>query len=71
MDDYEILASQAIAQHTKSVREWLAAPFHERGYYWECIVAAWRVALDYRVTDQCVAASTNLLRVNGKVKGIR
>ena len=71
MSESDIYASQAIGEHTLCVREWLAAPFHERGYYWTRIEAAWREVRAWGVTSQCSTAATNLLRFNGKLKGIK
>ena len=62
----EILAQRA---HTLAVHQWLAAPMHERGYYWGRVEAAWREARTYGVTSQCHTASSGLLRLNGKLKG--
>lgn len=71
MTESHIAASQAIAEHTLCVREWLAAPLHERGYYWGRIEAAWREARAFGVKSECHTAAANLLRFNGKLKGIK
>lgn len=62
---------QAQLEHTLAVREWLAAPFHERGYYWGRVEAAWREARACGVTSQCHTAASGLLRFNNKLKGIK
>lgn len=60
-----------IIDHTRAVREWLAAPFHERGYYWTRIEAAWREVRSAGLVSQASTAATNLLRFNGKFKGYK
>lgn len=66
-----VIASQAIAEHTLCVREWLSAPMHERGYYATRVDAAWRAVRASGVTSQASTAATCLLRFNGKLKGHR
>ena len=61
----------ALHDHTHAVREWLSAPLHERGYYWGRVEAAWREARASGTTNMCHTAATNLLRFNGKLKGIK
>lgn len=63
--------TQLIIDHTLAVREWLAAPFHERGYYWTRIEAAWREVRSARLSGIASTAATNLLHFNGKLKGIK
>lgn len=58
-------------EHTLAVREWLAAPMHERGYYWGRVEAAWREARACGVVSQCHTSASALLRFNGKLKGIK
>ena len=62
---------QLIHDHTTAVREWLAAPAHERGYYWARIEAAWRDVRGAGLTGIASTAATNLLHFNGKLKGIK
>lgn len=66
-------ADTLVAQraHTFAVHQWLAAPLHERGYYWGRVEAAWREARACGVTSQCHTAASNLLRFNNKLKGTK
>lgn len=63
--------SQPIIDHTLAVREWLAAPAHERGYYWTRVEAAWREVRSAGLSSHASTAATGLLRFNGKLKGIK
>lgn len=69
----ETTTSETLAQraHTHAVHQWLAAPLHERGYYWGRVEAAWREARAYGVKSECHTAATNLLRFNGKLKATK
>lgn len=58
-----------LIDHTQSVRDWLAAPAHERGYYWTRIDTAWRQARAEGTSDYAAGSATALLRANGKLKG--
>lgn len=60
-----------IHDHTQAVRQWMAAPFHERGYYWTRIEAAWRQVRSAGLANVASTAATSLLRFNGKLKGYK
>ena len=62
---------QPIVDHTLAVLEWMAAPAHERGYYWTRVETAWRQVRNAGFASQASTAATGLLRFNGKLKGIK
>lgn len=61
----------AIAHHAECVRQWLAAPVHERAYYSSRIKAAWINLRDYGLTSQSAAAANaaGVMRANHKLRG--
>lgn len=62
---------QSLNAHTQAVRDWLAAPIHERGYHWTRIDVAWRQVRADGLTDLASATATGMMRANGKLKGFK
>lgn len=62
------LASQAVGHHTHLVRDWLAAPVHERGHYTTSISLAWREVRKYGMTGSASVAAQGLMRAQRKLK---
>lgn len=63
--------TQLIIDHTLAVREWMAAPVHQRGYYWTRVDLAWRQVRSAGLANIASTAATSLLQFNGKLKGIK
>lgn len=65
------LAKSAIAHHTECVREWLAAPIHERPYFSDRIKAAWIDLHTYGMASQstAAAAANGMMRAQNKLRG--
>lgn len=62
---------QSLNAHTQAVRDWLAAPIHERGYYWTRIDIAWRQVRSDGLDSLASTTATGMMRANGKLKGIK
>lgn len=61
----------AITHHADCVRQWLAAPVHERAYYSARVKAAWINLRDYGMASQstAAAAAAGLMRAQHKLRG--
>ena len=66
-----ILASQAVGRHTQLVRDWLAAPWHERGHYITAIAVAWRDVRHYGMASAASMAANGIMQSARKLKGIK
>ena len=64
-------AKAAITHHTECVRQWLAAPIHDRPYFSGCIKAAWEHLHTYGIASQSTAATAanGLMRAQNKLRG--
>lgn len=66
-----MLASQAVARHTECVRNWLAAPRHERGHHTVRTTTAWRDVRRYGMASEAATAASVLMRAQHKLKGLK
>lgn len=66
-----VKANAAVAHHTQCVRDWLAAPVHERAYRTERVKAAWLDLCSYGMATQSTAAmaANGLMRAQHKLRG--
>lgn len=62
---------QSLTAHTQAVRDWLAAPIHERGYYWTRVDLAWRQVRSDGLDSLASTTATGMIRATGKLKGAR
>ena len=66
-----VMATAAIVHHTECVREWLAAPVHERAYFSDRVKTAWLDLCRYGMATESAAAraANGLMRAQCKLRG--